>query len=44
MKPLKSVRDYNKRVIITTDYDINESYDGIRHINVLDFLLGKKDI
>lgn len=44
MKPLKSVRNYNKRVIITTDYDVNESYDGIRHINVLDFLLGKKDI
>ncbi len=44
IKPLKSVRDYNKRIIITTDYDINESYDGIRHINVLDFLLEKKDI
>lgn len=44
MKPLKSVRDYNKRVVITTDYDINETYDGIRHINVLDFLLEKKEI
>lgn len=44
MKPLRAVRDYNKRVVITTDYDINESYDGIRHINLIDFLLGKKDI
>ena len=44
IKPLKSVRDYNKRVIITTDYDINEFYDGIKHINVLDFLLWKKEL
>jgi len=44
MKPLRSVRDYNKRVVISTDYDVNESYDGIRHINILDFLLGKKDV
>ena len=41
MKPLKSVKDFNKRVIITTDYDINSSYDGIRHINIIDFLLNK---
>lgn len=41
MKPLRSVRDFNKRVIITTDYDINSSYDGIRHINIFDFLLSK---
>lgn len=44
IKPLKMVKDYNKRVIISTDYDVNESYDGIRHINLIDFLLGKKDI
>lgn len=44
IKPLKMVKDYNKRVIITTDYDVNESYDGIRHINVMDFLLGIKNI
>lgn len=44
MKPLRAVKDYNKRVVITTDYDINENYDGIRHINIFDFLLWKKDI
>lgn len=44
MKPLKMVRDYNKRVVITTDYDANESYDGIKHINILDYLVGKIDI
>lgn len=41
MKPLTSIRDFNKRVVITTDYDINESYNGIKHINILDFLLEK---
>lgn len=44
MKPLKAVKDYNKRVVITTDYDVNEYYDGIKHINIFDFLLGKKEI
>jgi len=44
MKPLRTVKDFNKRVVITTDYDVNESYDGIRHINIIDFLLGKKNI
>lgn len=39
MRPLKSVRDYNQRFIITTDYDVNEYYDGIRHLNIFDFLL-----
>ncbi len=41
MRPLKSVRDYNQRIIITTDYDVNEFYDGIRHLNIFDFLIGK---
>ena len=44
MKPLKMVKDYNQRVVITTDYDVNESYDGIKHINILDFLLGKRGL
>ncbi len=43
LNPLRSVKDYNKRVIITTDYDINESYDGIKHLNIFDFLLEEKD-
>jgi len=41
IKPLMSIRDFNKRVVITTDYDINDSYNGIKHINILDFLLEK---
>lgn len=44
MKPLKDVKDFNQRVVISTDYDVNESYDGIKHINIFDFLLSKKKI
>ncbi len=44
MKPLKAVKDFNQRVVISTDYDVNESYDGIKHINIFDFLLGKRNI
>lgn len=44
MKPLKVVKDFNQRVVITTDYDVNESYNGIKHINIFDFLLRKKSI
>ncbi len=42
MKPLKAIKDFNQRAVITTDYDVNESYDGIKHINIFDFLLGKR--
>lgn len=44
IKPLKMIKDFNERVIITTDYDVNESYNGIRHINILDFLLKRVTI
>lgn len=44
MAPLKAVKDFNQRVIISTDYDENASYDGIKHINIFDFLLGKSKI
>lgn len=44
IKPLKDVKDYNQRIIISTDYDVNDSYDGIKHLNILDFLLENKYI
>jgi predicted AAA+ superfamily ATPase len=37
--PLKSVKDFHERILLTLDYDINKSYDGIKHINALDFLM-----
>lgn len=38
--PLTTIKDFHQRVIISTDYDLNKSYDGIKHINLYDFLLG----
>lgn len=39
LRPLKAVKDFHTRLLLTLDYDINKSYDGIKHINALDFLL-----
>lgn len=41
--PLRAIKDFNRRAIITMDYDMNESYDGIRVINVIEWLLKKVD-
>jgi len=37
--PFKMIKDFNQRILITMDYDPNTSYDGIKHINALDFLM-----
>jgi predicted AAA+ superfamily ATPase len=42
--PLRAIKDFNRRAIITMDYDMNESYDGIKVINVIEWLLKKVDI
>lgn len=44
MRPLRQINDFNRRVVITSDYDINESYNGIKHLNVIDFLLDENCI
>lgn len=40
---LESIKDYYPRYIITLDYD-NVSYNGIKQINAIDFLLGRVDL
>jgi uncharacterized protein len=42
LAPLKAIKDYYTRMLITNDYDVNASYNGIKHINAIDFLLGDK--
>ena len=44
LAPLKAIKDYHPRVIITTDYDLNESYEGIKVMNVFDWLLNKVNL
>ncbi|MDR3293748.1 MAG: ATP-binding protein [Clostridiales bacterium] len=40
LAPLRAIRDFNPRMLITLDYDLNSSYDGIKHVNALEFLMG----
>lgn len=42
LAPLRAIKDYYQRILITNDYDINTSYDGIKHVSAIDFLLGDK--
>ncbi len=39
LEPLQKIRDNYQKFIISTDYD-NTVYDGIRKVNVVDWLLG----
>ena len=41
--PLKTIKDFNPRVVLTMDYDLNASYDGIQVLNVLEWLTKKID-
>ena len=36
---LKAIKDSNPKYLLTTDIDFNPVYDGIRKINVIDWLL-----
>ena len=39
MRPFEKIKDYNKRILITTDVEPVTSYKGIQKINVIDWLL-----
>lgn len=41
LKSLESIRDHNPKYLLTMDIDPETSYNGIRKINVLDWLLEK---
>ena len=41
LAPLKAVRDFYPRLLLSADYDTNMTYDGIEHKNVYDWLLGE---
>ena len=42
LAPLRAIRDSNPKYLLTTDIDFDPVYDGIRKLNVADWLLGKK--
>jgi hypothetical protein len=41
MRPFELVKDYNKRILLTTDIEPDTSYKGIQKINVLNWLLNE---
>lgn len=41
LEPLKAIKDFHRRIIISMDYDVNQSYDGILVINAIDWLTTK---
>jgi predicted AAA+ superfamily ATPase len=40
MRPFELVKDFNKRILLTTDVEPITTYKGIQKINVIDWLLG----
>jgi predicted AAA+ superfamily ATPase len=42
LAPLQAIKDNYPKFLLTRDYDRN-NYHGIQHINVLDWLLGKRN-
>ncbi len=43
LAPLKAIKNFHRRVVITLDYEINQSFEGIRIINALEWLTRKID-
>ena len=41
LAPLQEINDHNQKYLLSIDFAPEASYDGIKRINVLDWLLGK---
>jgi predicted AAA+ superfamily ATPase len=41
LAPLRAIRDSNPKYLLSTDLDVNPVYDGIRKLNVADWLFGE---
>ncbi|MBR4571118.1 MAG: ATP-binding protein, partial [Candidatus Riflebacteria bacterium] len=39
LQPLNKIKDHNSKYLLTMDYFPNASYNGIRHLNIIDWLL-----
>jgi len=39
LKPFNMTNDHYEKILITSDYDVATSYNGIKKINIIDFLL-----
>ncbi|MDR3187616.1 MAG: ATP-binding protein [Prevotellaceae bacterium] len=43
LRPLQTIHDSNPKYLLSADVDINPAYDGIRKMNVIDWLLQDDD-
>jgi predicted AAA+ superfamily ATPase len=41
MAPLAAINDSNQKYLLTTDFDDDPVYDGIRKLNVVRWMTGK---
>lgn len=41
LSPLQKIRDYYEKIIITLEYDFTQTQDGIKIVNILDYLLSE---
>ncbi|MDD4355410.1 MAG: DUF4143 domain-containing protein, partial [Candidatus Izemoplasmatales bacterium] len=41
LEPLRAIKDFHHRNVISIDVDVNQSYDGIQVINAIDWLTSK---
>ena len=39
LRPLRSIKDHHPKIVLSLDRDFNDSYEGIRSVNVMDWLL-----
>jgi predicted AAA+ superfamily ATPase len=39
IRPFERIKDFNKRILLTTDVEPDSSYKGIEKNNVIDWLL-----
>ena len=40
LRPLRQIRDNYEKIVLTLDRNIFASYDGIKAVNLIDWLLG----
>lgn len=42
LRPLQAIRDNYEKIILTLDTGLNNSYDGIKSLNLVEWLLSDK--
>jgi predicted AAA+ superfamily ATPase len=43
LKPLRAIPDFNQRIVLSADHLMPKNSDGIKLINIIDFLLANEE-